>query len=454
MKKITAHISPHYTLALVGRVNVGKSTLFNMLVGGKKALSSPLPGTTRDVRCEKGDWRGLSYTLCDTGGFFLRPSSDIDKKIAQQAENSISKADCIIFCVDHASGYHPDDKTYLSRIRKLTKKPILLALNKVDRRADYFTEAHSEWLKLGLGSPVLLSAQSGTGTGDLFDKIHFLFSPKDELEVKEKKRISLAFVGRPNVGKSSLLNAIFGEERMIVSPLPHTTREPQHVLVEYGDHEYVLIDTVGMRKKNAIKFALEKEGIFQSIESLKKADVVVLVLESMVTPSKQESRILEIAVEAGAGILVLVNKWDLLEKKETKTPQAFETFFRTYFPFIPWAPMLFVSALQKQRIPQILEAVLTIQTQREHMLEKKDSDTFIAKAISKQPPQWIRFKKKPIIYGFAQKKVCPPTFALLVKDSTSIDYSYLRYLENRLREVHGFKGTPIRIHTEQIVKKQ
>ncbi len=442
-------------IVIAGRINVGKSTLFNVLIGEKKALMSPVPGTTRDVNSGFASWRGRTYEIYDTGGFVFRPEGEIDKKVFEHAKRALKEADLILFVVDGKIGLHPDDKEFLSQIRKLTKKPITLVVNKLDKRAELTIIHSGDWKKLGLGVPHAVSAVSGIGTGDLLDSIHALFLlTHKESEQEKMPTVSISLIGRPNVGKSSILNSIFGEERVIVSSIPHTTREPHDSSLEYDGKKFIFIDTVGIRRKNKIKLQVESQGVDHSIKNIQRSDVVLLILESTVSPSKQESRLLSIADENGIGVLLVINKWDLVEGKTTKTPQAFEEFFRKALPFVPWAPILYISALTGKRVPKILDELCTLQREREKVLSQKILDEFIARAISKQAPQWIYGKKKPVIYGFRQVGTKPPTFALLVKERVSIHYNYLRYLENRLRELYGFHGTPIRIHTEEhIIKK-
>lgn len=442
-------------IVIAGRINVGKSTLFNKLIGERKALMSPVPGTTRDVNSGFASWRGRNYELYDTGGFIFRPQGEIDTKIFEHAQRALKQADLILFIVDGKIGLHPDDRTFLSQMRKLTHATIKLVINKCDKRSELESVYNGEWKKMGLGNPIAISAVSGTGTGDLLDTIHtFFFEKHDEKKAKEMPILHISIIGRPNVGKSSILNTLFGEERVIVSSIPHTTREPHDSSLEYEGKRFVFVDTVGIRRKNNIKLCVETEGVDQSIKNIKRSDIVLLVLESTVSPSKQESRLLHIAQEEGIGVILVINKWDLISEKTTKTPQAFEDFFRKALPFVSWAPIHFVSALTGQRIPKLLDELCAIQAEREKILSQKNCDEFIARAISKQPPQWIYGKKKPVIYGFRHVGSRPPTFALLVKERTSIDYNYLRYLENRLRELYGFRGTPLRIHTEQFIVKK
>ncbi|MDO8490219.1 MAG: ribosome biogenesis GTPase Der [bacterium] len=447
-------LSKYPLVALVGRVNVGKSTLFNRLIEEQKALESPVPGTTRDVNYGMCDWRGSRMIVVDTGGFVEKPKSDIEKKVFAQAEKLIKRATIILFMLDTKEGINPDDKKYLAFVRKTSKAKIMLIANKADRLALIQETYNREWLALGMGRPIPTSAASGLGVGDMLDMVLEALPKKVDRPTTEEEPIRIAIVGRTNVGKSSMINKMLGEERVIVSDTPHTTREPQDTAVTIDGQPYVLIDTVGIRKRNKMSSVMEREGVTRSIKNIEKSDVVVLVLEANVSPSKQESRLAQIAVDNGRGIIIVVNKWDLVAEKQTKSLQAYETYFKSKLKFISWAPVLFISALTGQRTSKILDLAREVQGEREHEIPQDELDVFLKKAIIKQKPIWILGQKKPIIYGFRQEKIKPPTFALAVKQSPAIQYMYLRYLENRLRETFGYQGTPVAIFTEQVIKER
>ncbi|MBI2483727.1 ribosome biogenesis GTPase Der [Candidatus Uhrbacteria bacterium] len=440
-------------VSLVGRVNVGKSSLFNRLLGEKKALASPVPGTTRDVNYGVCYWRDCQMLLADTGGLMLNPETEIDKAIQQHAGSAVQRSALVLFLVDLESGMHPDDKRYVRLLRKMTKSPILLVGNKADSLSNRFDLFGKEWYSLGLDAPHAVSAQSGMGSGDLLDVICEMLPKVTPSEGTIHEPIKVAVIGRTNVGKSSIVNRILGEERVIVSASAHTTREPHDTLIQYTDTPLMLIDTVGIRRKSAVSSHIEREGVKRSIKNIRKADIVLLVVESTVTPSKQEKRLASIAVEAGSGILIIANKWDQIQGKTSKSILAYEHLFRDYFAFIDWAPIMFLSALTGQRVHTVLDRVMALQEQRVRVIEQTALDDFIAKARKRQPPQWIRGQKKPVIYGMEQADSCPPTFRLQVKERFSIQTNYIRYLERRLREVFGFIGTPIRIVTTQPKKE-
>ncbi len=451
-------------LALVGRVNVGKSTLFNTLLEQQKAVVSAVPGTTRDVNYGLCTWRGITFALVDTGGFVGRPSagavrrgqeqSDIDQQVEQVGYRIVTTADCILFVGDQRDGLSPDDKLFLQRIRKLTTAPILLVANKADKKQDSENENWSEWQKLGLGEPHHVSALTGRGTGDLLDEVvKLLPSMRNDGPLDEENEVRVAIVGRTNVGKSSILNKIIGQERVIVSPHHHTTREPQDTLLNYNGTPLRIIDTVGMRRKSKISSKIDREGFARSIRSIERADVVILVLESMVTPSKQESRLLSIARDAGAGILLVVNKWDLVDEKTSKSAKAYQDYFRNYFKTAQWVPILFISALVGQRTNKILDSVMSILEQRSRLLTQQEIDMFLKDSLAHQKPQWVRGRKKPIIFSMLQRCAHPPTFLLSVNERLGVSYSYLRYMEHRMRDRYGFEGTPLRLYTEERDKR-
>ncbi len=396
-------------------------------------------------------WRGALVRVVDTGGFVEKPRTEIEKKASGQAEHAIKKAKAILFMLDVREGLNPDDKKYLAFVRKISKAPILLVANKADKLSLIHETYQKEWLKLGMGAPIPVSASSGLGVGDLLDVLLELLAIKPK-ESSEDIPIKIAIIGRTNVGKSSIINKLLGEERVIVSAEAHTTREPQDTVVTIDGTSYILIDTVGIRKKTRVASAIEREGVKRSIKQIERADVVVLVLEATVTPAKQESRLAQIAVENGAGVVIVVNKWDLVAEKQSKSVLAFESFFKSKLQFVSWAPMLFISALTGQRTSKILDIARAVQKERERLIPQEELDVFLKKVMAKQKPIWILGKKKPFIYGLRQTGAQPPTFALAVKESPAIQYAYLRYLENRLREQYGFAGTPVSVFTEQVIK--
>lgn len=452
---ISKEFEAYPLVAIVGRTNVGKSTLFNRLVGEQRAVVAQVAGTTRDSNFGICTWRGRQFVVVDTGGYQPNAQNDIEEKTVLQMKRVVKEADLVLFVVDGQGGITIDDRHFLRDLRKITKKRIIAVGNKIDKSSQCNALFDQMFLQLGLGAPMPVSAVSGLGVGDLLDIIlEALPAEREEVDSSEERTpIRIAIIGRTNVGKSSLLNSILGEERVIVSPIEHTTREPQDMHIEYKGVPMVIIDTVGMRKKGKIRSVIDREGFLRSIKSIKKADIVMLVLDASVTTSKQERHLLQIAIDSGAGIMLIVNKWDLVESKDTSTMNVYERYFREQFSFVPWAPILFTSALKEQRVHKITDMILALQTERTKQLAQEHITAFIKQMIKRQPPQILRNKKKPIIYGFTQAGICPPAFTLSVNVAESISYAYLRFLENRLRELYGFAGTPVNIYTEQRKKK-
>lgn len=450
---ISKEFESYPLVALVGRTNVGKSTLFNRLVGEKKAVVAQVPGTTRDSNFGICTWRGRQFVVVDTGGYQPNLKTDIEEKTVLQMKRVVREADVVLFVLDGQAGITIDDKQFLRDLRKITKKPLLAVGNKVDKFSQVQALYDQTFMQLGLGAPIPVSAVSGLGVGDMLDVVFEELPTEAEHVISENEPIKIAIIGRTNVGKSSLLNSILGEERVIVSAIEHTTREPQDMHIEYKGIPMVIIDTVGMRRKGKIRSVIDREGLERSIKSIKKADIVILVLDATVTATKQERHLLQIAIDSGAGILLAVNKWDLVEDKDVKTIGVYERYFREKFSFVPWAPIMFISALKEIRVHKITDMILTIEHERTKQLNQEDVTGFIKQMIKKQPPQILRNKKKPVIYGFKQSGTKPPSFTLSVNEAQTISYAYLRFLENRLRELFGFEGTPVNIYTEQRRKK-
>ncbi|MDP2656119.1 MAG: ribosome biogenesis GTPase Der [bacterium] len=445
--------NPYPLVALVGRVNVGKSTLFNRLIEEKKAVISSDAGTTRDVNYGIGNWRDFTFQVADSGGFVPKPTDEIEEKTYAHALAMLKKADVILFIVDGKEDIHPDDRAYLKVIQKATKTPVYLVINKIDKQKEHIALSSQNWNKLGIGSGYSVSAASGRGVGDLLDEVHPLLK-RVATPAPTKAPIKVAIVGRTNVGKSSLLNAILDEERVIASPIAHTTREPHDTIIVYEDQPIILIDTVGIRKQSKVQHGIEYEGVKRSIKNIEKADVALLVLDAMTTASKQESRLADIAVSSGAGIVLVVNKWDLVEEKTVKSSDAYKKYFHKFFEFIKWAPDIFVSALTKQRVKKILDIIIEVQKEREKEIPQEELTAFLKTAMTRQPPIWPMGRKRPRIFGIKQRLGCPPTFILSVNSRASIRYEYLRYLENRLRELYSFQGTPVMVVTEEKSKKK
>ena len=454
MNKPTVHATP--SVALVGRKNVGKSSLFNRLIEDKQALVSPIPGTTRDVNVGFARWRGQMLTLLDTGGLDIAKKDVIEVNVKRQALRAAEKAHVIIFVVDAKTGPLSTDLELARELRRV-KRPVILVVNKADtpaRRA----AVGNEWKKLGFGAPVTVSAANGGGTGDLLDRV-FEELKKIELPLdKLTPDLTITFLGRPNVGKSSLLNALCGEERVIVSEIPHTTREPQDTLLFYGDKKILVVDTAGIRKHARIDEGLEKESVEKSLEKLKESDVIILVLDAADALAGQDKHLAGMAEASGKGVIVVMNKWDKIGGKKSGTIEDYKRSIAVHFPFLEWVPILFTSALTGQRVDGLLDLALQVKTNRERQISAEDldkfGDTVIKPYVTSRTPHHrdaLGSKKRhPKVYGIRQTGVSPTEFTLVVKDKTVLDKSYLRWVENRLREKWDFRGVPIFVKSREI----
>ncbi|MFA5076333.1 MAG: ribosome biogenesis GTPase Der [Patescibacteria group bacterium] len=454
-------------VALIGRTNVGKSTLFNRLIEMPKALVSDLPGTTRDRNFGNVIWRGKEFTLVDTGGLDLgylaknkipkklkltervNPDDLIETNIVKQAELAIKQADFLILVVDGQVGLQPEDYTITNIVRK-SNKPYLLAVNKADRASQRLEIW--EFTKLGLTDPIPVSAITGSGTGDLLDIVVKKLKFKPGRRTIKPKTIKVSIIGKPNVGKSSLLNAILGEERVIVSPIPHTTRESQDVDFEYNKQLFTLIDTAGIRRHAKIQKGIEKAGVDNSLTNLKKSDVALLVLETQKNLAVQDAKLAQEITDAKCGLIIVANKWDLIPDKSTNLQNKFITYFQCHFPALGWAPVIFVSAKFGQRVHKILDLAASIKQERERKISDKDLEYLLKRAVKRHLPAQAKGNIHPYIYSLKQTRTNPPKFELLVHSKADIHYSYIRYLENQIRQRWGFAGTPIEV-TQKFYKK-
>jgi len=454
-------------VALVGRPNVGKSTLFNRLVGQRKAIIEDLAGTTRDRLYGDADWGGREFIVVDTGGidFELASSStstgkEADragekeavagytagvssrlflKEIRQQAEIAIAEAEVIVFLVDADAGLTGPDEDIADLLRR-TDKPVLVAVNKSDnpaRRAEAL-----DFYTLGLGDPIPLSALHGTGTGDLLDAIIESFPPAPEQD-KEDDSIKIAIVGRPNVGKSSLLNQLLGEERVIVSDVPGTTRDAIDTRIAYQGLELVLIDTAGIRKRGKIESGVEKYSFLRSLKAINRADVCLLLIDATDMVTSQDAHIAGYILEEGRSAVVVVNKWDLVEK-DSFTINEYTEKIRTDLKFLEYVPVLFISAKTGQRAHKVLPTALQVQEERLRRIPTGELNRLVHEAVALNPPKGgQRYRLK--FYYATQARTDPPTFVFFVNDQELVHFSYGRYLENRIREQYGFLGTPIKL---------
>lgn len=425
-------------VAIVGRPNVGKSALFNRITGRRIAIVEGEPGVTRDRIHADASWIGRSFTLVDTGGLDFGKDAETFVQLARaQASVAVDEADVLLFVVDARSGLVPADRDVADVLRR-SRKPVVLAVNKVDHPS--VEEGLGEFYALGLGEPIAVSAEHGRAVGDLLDAVvgHF---PEAESVDDDSDEIRMAIVGRPNVGKSSLVNFLLGEERSIVSDVPGTTRDAIDTQLERDGERFTLIDTAGIRRKSRIDEAVEHYSVLRALRAVDRSDVCVLMLNGTELATDQDKRIGGYAHEAGKAIILVVNKWDLVDKDE-KTMNAFEETIRREMGFLQYAPILFVSAKTGQRVHRLLELAVFVANQHALRIPTGRFNEVIHDALIRRPPPSDKGVRLKVLYG-TQTGVKPPTFVLFVNDPKLMRYSYHRYLENQLREHFGFIGTPI-----------
>jgi GTP-binding protein len=430
-------------VAIVGRQNVGKSTLFNRIVGERLAIVEDLPGTTRDRLYADAEWQGRVFTLVDTGGLVLGAEDDLLSRVRLQAQQAIADADVIIFVTDVLEGVTPADQQ-IAEILHRAQKPVFLAANKADtsqRRMD-----SADFYSLGLGEVYAISALHGSGVADLLDAVVTRFPPEELEKEGEAKAVKIAIVGRTNVGKSSLLNALLGEERAIVSEIPGTTRDAIDTVLEWRGQSIVLIDTAGIRKRGSIAPGVEKYSVLRALKAIDRADVVLLLIDASEGVTAQDTHIAGYILEASKSVIIVVNKWDLVPK-ESANMDSFTKHIRSQLKFIPYAPILFVSALRRWQIDQILETALRVYEQRYQRIPTGQLNDLLQESIARHSPPSKAGKRLKFYYA-TQPVVDPPTLVFFVNDSRLVHFSYQRYLENRIRERWGFEGTPLRLRFE------
>jgi len=426
-------------VAIVGRPNVGKSTLFNRLVGSRKAIVEDIPGVTRDRLYDSSDWAGREFVIIDTGGIRFDEGDIFTREVKLQAELAIEEADVILLVVDVRDGISHEDEQVANMLRK-SKKPVVLAANKVenfDRQLDYY-----EFYKLGLGEPIPVSAMHGRNINELLDAVIAEFAPAAEY-LEDTEAIKIAIVGRPNVGKSSLVNALLGEERVIVSDMPGTTRDAIDTPFVYEGNKYILIDTAGIRKKSRIKEATERYSVIRALKSVERADVVLTLLDASEGVIEQDKRIAGYVHEQGKASIIVVNKWDLIEK-DGQTMNTFDKDIREELKFLAYCPILYVSALTRKRIFKILELVDFVSGQHNRRIKTSELNQVINEAMLLNPLPGGGGKKIKIYYT-TQVQTAPPAFVFFANYPEKVHFSYLRYLDNVLRKNFGFEGTPIRL---------
>ena len=487
-------------VAIVGRPNVGKSTLFNRVIGSRTAIVEDRARTTRDRLYGDGEWNGRRFVLIDTGGLEVDTNDPIELRVQEQARLAIAEADVIVFVVDAAVGMTPADLEAAELLRRATA-PVIVAVNKADNEKRELEAA--EFHRLGWEETYPISASHGRGTGDLLDAMVWALPPESEAEIARKQReaeadawadevaagrlepfvvgdpeedldgddgvldeaaaeaarwdaalaaeadtspAAIAFVGRPNVGKSSLLNALLGEERTIVSDVPGTTRDAIDTRLAWGRSEIVLIDTAGIRRRGKVASgpSAERYSTMRALTALSRADVAVLVIDAVEGLTSQDAHVAGYAVEEGKGLVLAVNKWDLVEDKTDRTFDQYVEWIRNDAPFLEFAPVVSISAKTHQRIGRVLELAVDIWAERRKRVPTGELNRMLIAATDRTPPPLVRGKRPKLFYA-TQAAISPPTFVFFASDASSVHFSYRRYLENRLRETFGFHGTPVRL---------
>ncbi len=442
-------------VAIVGRPNVGKSTLFNRLIGERVAIVEDLPGTTRDRVYGTADWRGRDFTVVDTGGLELEPGTEIEERVQDQARVAIEEADVILFVVDAAAGIAPLDHDVADRLRRTTK-PVLLVVNKADNpRREH---EGGEFYALGFDPTLTISAQHGRNTGDLADEIVDRLPPAApsvptpeamsdedlaELAETEMGPPKIAIVGRPNTGKSTFVNRVLGEERMIVSKVPGTTRDPIDTEITLDGEPMTLIDTAGIRRRGAIDRGIERYSVLRSLKAIDRADVAIVMTDATEGYTAQDAHVVGYVLDAGKGIVLVINKWDAVEKDEFTADRWLKR-LRRDAPYLAWADIVFASALSGQRVQRILQEARRVAEERFRRVSTGELNRLVMDAVRAHPPSHVRNRLPKVLYA-TQVAIGPPTFVVFVNDPELIHFSYKRYLENRIREEWGFLGTPIRL---------
>ena len=426
-------------VAVVGRPNVGKSTLFNALAGEKISIVKDTPGITRDRIYADVSWLDMNFTLIDTGGIEPDSKDIILSQMREQAQIAIDTADVIIFMVDVKQGLVDADSKVADMLRR-SHKPVILTVNKVDSFDKYMADVY-EFYNLGIGEPFAISSINKLGFGELLDEVTSYFDKETAVE-EEDERIKVAIVGKPNVGKSSIINKLIGENRVIVSDLAGTTRDAIDTEITHNGKEYVFIDTAGLRRKNKIKEELEHYMIIRTVAAVERADIIVLVIDAVEGVTEQDAKIAGIAHDRGKATIIAVNKWDAIEK-DNKTVNEYTQKVRQILSFMPYAEILFISAVTGQRLPKLFEMIDAVNENHSMRVATGVLNEIMAEAVAMQQPPSDKGKRLRLYY-ITQVSVKPPTFVIFVNDKELMHFSYTRYLENQIRETFGFRGTPLK----------
>ncbi|MGN6712105.1 ribosome biogenesis GTPase Der [Anaerocolumna jejuensis] len=436
-------------VAIVGRPNVGKSTLFNALAGERIAIVQDFPGVTRDRIYADVTWLDKQFTMIDTGGIEPESNDVLLSYMRQQAEIAIQTADVIVFLVDVRQGLVDDDFKVADMLRRSTK-PIVLVVNKVDNFDKLMPDVY-EFYNLGIGDPHPVSASSKLGLGDMLDEVVSHFNPADMKE-EEDDRPRIAIVGKPNVGKSSIINKLIGEDRVIVSDIAGTTRDAIDTPVKYHGKEFVFIDTAGLRRKSKIKEEIERFSIVRTVSAVERADIVVLVIDGMEGVTEQDAKIAGIAHERGKGVIIAVNKWDAVEKDD-KTIYKYTKEIKGTLSYMPYAEMIFISALTGQRLTKLFDLIEKVIQNQNLRIATGVLNEIMAEAVALQQPPSDKGKRLKLYY-ITQVSIKPPTFVIFVNDKELMHFSYTRYIENKIREAFGFSGTSLKFFIRERKEKE
>ena len=427
-------------VAIVGRPNVGKSTLFNTLAGDKISIVQDTPGVTRDRIYADVNWLNYNFTIVDTGGIEPESNDIILKSMREQAEIAISTSDVIMFITDVRQGLVDADGKVADMLRR-SGKPVVLVVNKVDSFEKFMPDVY-EFYNLGIGDPMPVSAASQLGLGDMLDEVVKYFDASATEEI-EDERPRVAIIGKPNAGKSSIINKLLGEDRVIVSDIAGTTRDAIDTTITRNGTEYVFIDTAGLRKKNKIKEEIERYSIIRTVSAVERCNVAVLVIDATEGITDQDTKIAGIAHERGKGMIIVVNKWDALEEKNDKSIYKFTNKIREEFAYMPYAEILFVSAKTGQRLPKLFETIDAVIENHSLRIATGVLNEIMAEAVALNQPPSDKGKRLRLYY-ITQVSVKPPTFVIFVNDKELMHFSYTRYIENKIREAFGFRGTPLK----------
>ncbi|HIX47967.1 MAG TPA: ribosome biogenesis GTPase Der [Candidatus Mediterraneibacter caccavium] len=436
-------------VAIVGRPNVGKSTLFNVLAGEKIAIVKDTPGVTRDRIYADVTWLDKEFTLIDTGGIEPDSKDIILSQMREQAQIAIDTADVIIFITDVRQGLVDADSKVADMLRR-SGKPVVLVVNKVDNFDKFMPDVY-EFYNLGIGDPVPVSAASRLGLGDMLDIVSGYF-PEGSAQEEEDDRPRIAIVGKPNVGKSSIVNRLLGENRVIVSDVAGTTRDAIDTEIVHNGKEYIFIDTAGLRRKNKIKEELERYSIIRTVTAVERADVVLMVIDATEGVTEQDAKIAGIAHERGKGIIIVVNKWDAIEKND-RTMREYESDIRQVLSFMPYAEIMYVSALTGQRLAKLYDMIDMVIENQTLRIATGVLNEIMTEAVAMQQPPSDKGKRLKLYY-ITQVSVKPPTFVIFVNDKELMHFSYTRYLENKIREAFGFRGTSLKFFIRERKEKE